>query len=66
MTSIEHRHTMLMDRYYESALTSGNPLIAEVFEDYKKFKRRKFIREELPLSEHCIVNLETLGILEQI
>jgi hypothetical protein len=54
-----------MGRYYESALTSGNPLIAEVFEDYKKFKRRKFIREELALSEHGIVNLETLGLIRE-
>ncbi len=55
-----------MGRYYESALTSGNPLIAEVFEDYqKRFKSRKFIREELFLSEHGIVNLETLGLIRK-
>jgi hypothetical protein len=65
VTSIEQRHIMLMDRYYESALTSGNPLIAEVFEDYKRFKRRKFIKEELALSGHGIVNLETLGVIRE-
>ena len=43
----------------------GNPLIAEVFEDYKRFKRMKFIREELSLSEHGIVNLETLGLIRE-
>jgi hypothetical protein len=63
VSSIEQRHTMLMDRYYESALTSGNPLLAEVFEGYKRFKKRKFIREELAVSEHGIVNLETLELI---
>jgi hypothetical protein len=50
-----------MHRYYESALTSSNPLIAEVFEGYKVFKRRKFIKEELAMSVHGIV-----GALELI
>jgi hypothetical protein len=43
VTSIEARHALLMDRYYESALTSANTLIAAVFEGFKKINRRKFI-----------------------
>jgi hypothetical protein len=65
VTSIEARHTMLMDRYYESALTSANPLVAEVFEGYKKFKRRKFLNEGLAWNDHGSIDIGTLDLIRQ-
>ena len=63
ITTIEERHRKLMLDYYERALTSGNPLILDVFESFKKFKKRNFISEELAINEHEIVNLETLSLI---
>ena len=56
---------MLMDRYYESALTSANPLVAEVFEGYKKFKRRKFLNEGLAWNDHGSIDIGTLDLIRQ-
>ena len=41
--SIKDRHIRLLDRYYENALVTHNPLINEVFASFKNFKRRDFI-----------------------
>jgi hypothetical protein len=65
VTSIEARHSMLMNRYYESALTLANPLIAAVFEGFKKFKRRKFINVGLAMNDHGLVDKGTLDLIGQ-
>lgn len=63
ISSIEERHTMLLDRYYENALTTENPLIKDLFKGYKKFKRRDFINEDLAINNDGIINIETLELI---
>jgi len=63
VSSIEERHTLLLDRYYESAILSNNPLMRDLFEGYKKFKRRNFIGEHLAINKDGIVNIETLELI---
>ena len=65
VSSIEERHTMLLDRYYENAIISENPLIKDLFMGYKKFKRRNFINENLAVNEAGIVNSEALDLIRQ-
>jgi hypothetical protein len=52
-----------MNRYYEKALTSNNPLIIGLFEEYKDFKKRGFINEFQSINEHGIVNIEALELI---
>jgi hypothetical protein len=63
VSSIEERHAMLLNRYYESALISENPLIRDLIVDYKRFKRRNFINESLALKQDGMVSIETLELI---
>jgi hypothetical protein len=63
VSSIEARHSMLLDRYYENALLSNNPLIKDLFDGYKKFKRRNFISEDLSINKDGIISIETLELI---
>jgi hypothetical protein len=38
-----------MERYYERAIISENPLLKRLFDNYKKFKKRNFIDEKLAI-----------------
>ena len=63
VSSIEERHALLLDRYYENAIISENPLIKDLFFGYKNFKRRNFINENLAVNEAGIVNSEALDLI---
>ena len=60
VSSIEDRRTILLNRYYESALISGNPLVKDLFAGYKKFKMRNFINESLVIDKDGIVSIECI------
>ena len=61
--SIFERHKILMERYYERAIISENPLLKRLFDNYKKFKKRNFIDEKLAIKNGDIVCLETLSLI---
>jgi hypothetical protein len=61
VSSIEERHSALLNSYYEQALVSNNTLILKLFENYKKFRNRDVIGEELAVKENGEVNLKTLN-----
>jgi hypothetical protein len=65
VSSIAQRHASLMNRYYESALTTNNPLIGELFESYKAFKKRNFVSESQALNDYGVINYETLEMIRQ-
>ena len=56
LETIAKRHEMLLERYYESVLISNNPLVNQIFTEYKEFKRRNFIRESLAVDTNNVVN----------
>ena len=47
ITTVLERHKLLMNDYYERALISQNPLLQKVFGNYKKFRTREYINENL-------------------
>ena len=63
--SVEARHEKLMSDYYEKALLSKNPLLEELFFNYKLFKRRNLIREGLSIKQDGTVDLETLDLIKR-
>jgi hypothetical protein len=63
VSSIEDRHTMLLDRYYENALLTDNPLLKDLFLGYKSFKRRNVINEHLAVNADGSVNIETFELI---
>ena len=38
--SVTERHKMLRERYFENAIISSNPIVIEIFKNYKDFKER--------------------------
>ena len=50
INTVKARHEELMNRYIETAILSHNPLIIKSFEDFKNFKERNFIKENLALN----------------
>ncbi len=64
--SIKDRHENLLTTYYEKCLVSHNPLIKELFENYKVFKRRKLFNEELSVGVGGVVDLERLMLIRKI
>ena len=65
LETIAKRHEMLLERYYESVLISNNPLVNQIFTEYKEFKRRNFIRESLAVDTNNVVNLRDLEIIKE-
>ena len=65
LETIAKRHEMLLERYYESVLISNNPLVNQIFSEYKEFKRRNFIRESLAVDNKNVVNLRDLEIIKE-
>ena len=63
VSSIKERHEELLSSYLEKCLTSGNPLIKKVFENYKIFKRRNLIRESLAIKSTGKLDLEKLNLI---
>ena len=63
LDSIGERHYKLMSDYYERALTSNNPLIGKIFVNFKKFKRREWLSENLAVKEDDTVNMELLNLI---
>ena len=47
--SIAERHKRLLRNYYEKALITNNPLMNQLFKNYKVFKIRKLINESLAI-----------------
>ena len=65
LETIAKRHEILLERYYESVLISNNPLVNQIFLEYKEFKRRNFIRESLAVDNNNVVNLRDLEIIKE-
>lgn len=61
--SIKTRHEHLMNSYYEKVIVSHNPMTMELFNSYKIFKRRRFLREELAVDSAGIVNMGHLDLI---
>ena len=62
---IKVRLNELLNSYYEKALTSHNPLLIKLFEEYKVFKKRKCIGEELAVGRDRVVDLEKLELIRK-
>jgi exonuclease III len=65
ISSIEERHRNLINRYYEKCLTSNNPLIKKLFNDYKTFKYRDFWEESWACREGGEVDAQFLVYIRE-
>ena len=65
VVSIETRHEKLMTDYYEKALLSKNPLLEQLFSNYKCFIRRNLIRESLSIKHDGTVDLNELDLIRR-
>ncbi len=63
---IKSRHDTLLNNYYEKCLVSNNPLIKELFENYKNFKTRKIFREGLAMEDDGSIDLEKLNLIRRV
>ena len=61
--SVKSRHESLLNNYYEKCLVSNNPLIKDLFENYKIFKNRRVFREELAVRNDGTIDLEKLDLI---
>ena len=64
--SIKSRHDTLLNNYYEKCLVSNNPLIKELFKNYKNFKNRKIFREEFASWDDGSMDLEKLDLIRRV
>jgi exonuclease III len=64
--SVKSRHNILLNNYYEKCLISNNPLIKELFENYKNFKNRKIFREGLAIGEDGSIDLVKLDLIRRV
>ena len=66
LETIKSRHESLLTAYYEKCLVSNNPLIKELFEKYKIFKRRKLFSEDMAVGERGTVDLDRLALIRKV
>lgn len=64
--TVKERHENLLNSYYEKCLVSNNPLIKELFQKYKIFKRRKIFSEEMSVGEGGVVDLDRLALIRKV
>jgi hypothetical protein len=65
VVTIKERHRQLMTRYFEKCLTSNNPLIIKLFTNYKEFKHRLCLGENLALNLDGEVNEVLLRAIQK-
>ena len=65
VTSIEWRHVELTSDYYEKSLIRQNPLLEQLFNNYRSFKKRNLINENLAVDERGIVDMVKLELIRK-
>ena len=63
--SIHNRHKDLLNRYYEQAIISNNPLIKLLFENYHQFKNTNFINSNLAIKADNSVDTVSLEFIRK-
>ena len=64
--SIADRHRQLLPNYYEKAIVTNNPLVNQLFKNYKDFKERKLISENLAVKRDGSIDLVSLNLIRAI
>ena len=65
LVTVKERHHKLMLDYYEKAIVTENPLIKKVFDNFKKFKTRNYLKESLAVDESGRIRNETLDLIKK-
>ena len=65
ISSIESRHSELTSDYYEKSMIRKNPLLENLFENYRVFKKRNLLNENLAVDENGFVDMVKLDLIRK-